>query len=457
MPPTPTAPPRALLQSKPRRVRLVLRDGAEVEGGIFLNDGQALAPYLGTRKGGWVNLVSATWISPVEETVTHAVLQADHVLFAYGPDGDIPVHGVAGTIAVRAIEVTLSDGRKLAGQLCIADRQRLSDFLHTVGKFIPIVGARNVDDGVRFGDVALNHAAVRVLRDTNPSGRATQALDMRTLDMTPPIGSDIIGGARTPPAGATPAKGSAALPPSREVPRPSMAVRPGTATPGGTPQVRNVPISVPGAAYTLEVPGPNVERRSGGHLAIRPSVVIRLDDDALTEATVSEAVDIVSPYSPAVTAIAERAARHWLSLVAERFGLAPADPRRLTAETGTAELWDGIARANELTADELAVHVAATFRLPIARLDAIAIDAVRELAEDIARQHGVIPMRTDAKHLVLACSDPMNLAAEDALRQATKKQIVFEVAPPLAILGATDWWYSRLAVPDVMPSHAPAP
>ena len=455
MPPTPITPPPRTLQSKPRRVRLVLRDGAEVEGGIFLNDGQALAPYLGTRKGGWVNLVSATWLSPVEETVNHAVLQADHVLFAYGPDGDIPVHGVAGSIAVRSIEVTLSDGRKLAGQLAIADRQRLSDFLHTVGKFIPIVGARNVETGVTFGDVALNHAAVRVLRDTNPAGRATQSLDMRTLDLTPPIGSDVVGGARTPATSGTPVKGGPAVTPSIGVPRQPQPVRPSTATPVDAQPVRSVPMSVPGGAYTLELPGPKVERRSGGHMAIRPSVVIRLDD-VMNEVTESEAVDVPSPYSPAVTAIAERAGRHWLSLVAERFGLAAADPRRLSESITTTELWDAIARANELTVDELAVHVGATFRLPIARLDAIALDAVRELPEDIARLHGVIPLRTDEKHLVVACSDPMNLAAEEALRQATRKQVVLEVAPPLAILGATDWWYSRLAVPDVMPARPPA-
>ena len=103
---------------------MVLRDGAEVEGGIFLNDGQALGPYLGSRKGGWVNLVAASWLVPVEEAVNHAVLQADHILYCYATEGDIPVHTVQGVVSVRHIEVTLSNDGRIRGSLAIADRQR---------------------------------------------------------------------------------------------------------------------------------------------------------------------------------------------------------------------------------------------------------------------------------------------------------------------------------------------
>lgn len=480
---TPQTPPPRSLQSKPRRVHLVLRDGSEVEGGIFLNDGQALAPYLGTRKGGWVNLVAAQWILPVEEQVNHAVLQADHILYAYGVEGDVPVAGATGQVAVRHVEVILTTDARIRGQLHIADRQRLSDFLHTVGKFIPIIAVHRTDTDQLVGDIALNHAAVRVLRDTAPGGRASMmtpaigstALDQGAARMTPPIGSQRvtppIGMPRmTPPVGTprmTPPIGTRTddlknAPPPRRV---TAAIGLGGVplrdaahrdTPRGTPLdtaaiaaeadgagTRSEKITIPGAEYTLEVLGPPVERRSGSTRAVRARVTLNLDGDSPV-AVHQEAEDEPPPevvYSPAVQARADRLVRHWLSLVAQRFGLNPADPRPMEDKFTTEQVWDAIARANEITADEFCVHVASTFRVPVARLDRIEPHAVQLLDEKVARRFGLIPMRSDEKAMTVACSDPTDLEMEQALRFATRHTITFELAPPRAIRGALDWWY----------------
>jgi hypothetical protein len=463
---TPLTPPPRSLQSKPRRVHLVLRDGAEVEGGIFLNDGQALAPYLGTRKGGWVNLVAAQWILPVEESVNHAVLQADHILYAYGVEGDVPVHGTTGQVAVRHVEVTLTTDARIRGQLFIADRQRLSDFLHTVGKFIPIVAVHRTDTDQLVGDIALNHAAVRVLRDTASTGRKTTALDGRASMMTPAIGAAFVehdDARMTPPLGVhtqdarnapPPRRATAAIglggvpldPTRRDTPRATpvdsaaIAAAAAAATEAG---VRSETIAVPGGGYTLEVPGPSVERRSGSNRAVRARVTLNLDGDNPVEVT-QETEDEAPPavvYSPAVQARADRLNRHWLSLVGQRFGLNPADPRPLEEKFTTEQVWDAIARANEITADEFAVHVASTFRVPVARLDRIEAKAVHMLDEKVARKFGMIPVRADEKSMTVACSDPTDLEMEQALRFATRHSISFELAPPRAIRGALDWWY----------------
>ncbi len=454
-----TPPPRSL-QSKPRRVHLVLRDGAEVEGGIFLNDGQALAPYLGTRKGGWVNLVSAQWILPVEEAANHAVLQADHILYAYGVDGDVPVHGTTGQVAVRHVEVILTTDARIRGQLFIADRQRLSDFLHTVGKFIPIVSVHRADTDQLIGDIALNHAAVRVLRDTAPTGRQATALDLRASVMTPAIGAQLIDGDQariTPPMGmradTVPDTGSPMRRPTASL---SLGgIDPARRTPSSTPAeaaasppatddagVRTEKISVPGNEYVLEVPGPRADRRSGSNRAVRARVTLNLDGDTPVEVT-QEPEDEAppAPFSPAVLARAERIGRHWLALVAQRFGLNAPDPRPLDDAFTLEQLWDAIARANDVTPDEFAVHVASTFRLPVARLDRIEPKAVQLVDEKVARKFGMIPVRADEKTLTVACSDPTDLELEQALRFATRHSIAFELAPPRAIRGALDWWY----------------
>src|ERR1039457_6609441 len=102
----PGTPQKSNIQSRPRRARIVLRDGEIVDGGIFLNEGQALAPYLGSRKGGWVNIINAKWEAE-DETHSHAVLQADHILMATSIDGDIPVYGSTAGAAMRDVDMTL--------------------------------------------------------------------------------------------------------------------------------------------------------------------------------------------------------------------------------------------------------------------------------------------------------------------------------------------------------------
>jgi len=435
MPPTPV-PPRTL-HSKPRRVHLVLRDGAEVEGGIFLNDGQALAPYLGSRKGGWVNLVAATWLIPVEEMVSHAVLQADHVMYAYGVDGDVSVHSVqGGNFTLRSIEITLTNGARIRGDLAIADRQRLSDFLHTSGKFIPIVGASRAESDTVVGDIALNHAAVRVLRDAAVNGRPAHPPD--PIRATPRAGMPAI---REPTTGASAHR--------RPGDRPVADRDPLVESPSAKATVAQTTIKGPVAEFVLEtaVP-PHAERRE----AVRPHFRLNLDDASRPPIEVTESEEAATPYSPAVNAIAERAAQHWLSLVADRFGLAHADPRRLREAYTSEDLWTGIARRNDLTVDELALHVATTFRLPLARLDELDSTALDVLKEPIAREYLVCPLRADASTLVVATADPTNAVAKAALTSATFRTVAYEIAAPTAIRGAIDWWYRALASRTTTPT-----
>ena len=97
-------------QSRPRRVRVVLRDGEVIDASIYLNEGQALAPYLSSRKGGWVNLVNVIHASRTE-TQLHTVLQSEHIMFVLSLDGDIPVFG-SGAIPNNATWTSRSRTRR---------------------------------------------------------------------------------------------------------------------------------------------------------------------------------------------------------------------------------------------------------------------------------------------------------------------------------------------------------
>lgn len=422
-----TPPTRPLtsrtLQSKPRRVHLVLRDGSEVEGGIFLNAGQSLAPYLGSRKGGWVNLVEAAWLVPQEATVAHAVLQCDHLMYAYGVDEDAAKAATpSGAVVLRRVEVTLTNDTHIRGDLAIAERQRLSDFLFTAGKFIPLVAAVRIDTGQQVGDIALNHAAVRVLHDagalsSHAAGTPPNALGAGAPHMAPSTG------AKRPSLGA-------GIP---EVPNnhtPGVVVR-------TTIQGPDAPFIVESVVPADAQPRASTERRQ----RLRPSLRLNVDDDSGTPVEEYDPGDESGPFSPHVNAIADRAALHWLSTLAERYGLATADPRKLTAAFTTEDLWTGISRANDLSVTELAEHVGASFRLPVARFNEIEASAVALLSAEVVHKHTVCPLRLADDTLVVACSDPTDRELEATLKAASGRSVRFEIAAPQAIRGALDWWY----------------
>ncbi len=153
------------VQSRPRAVHLVLRDGDTVDGGIYLTDGQALAPYLGSRKNGWVNIVDATW-GLEGELHKHAVLQTEHIVMASASRGDYPVVASTQNGVPRAVDILLEDGTRLQGNLLLGSKQRLSDYLAGTGTFIALLEASRVQDGTAIGDVAVNSACVKAVRDS---------------------------------------------------------------------------------------------------------------------------------------------------------------------------------------------------------------------------------------------------------------------------------------------------
>ncbi len=151
-------------QSKPRPVRLVLRDGDWVTGAIHLTEGRALAPYLASRKGGWTNLLNVSWASE-GMLHHHAVLQADHILWAVSKDPDLRVGTFTSASATREVDFLLEDGTRLYGRIQLAERQRLSDYLASCVRFIPVFAAARPHGGERFGDLVLNAGCVKALRD----------------------------------------------------------------------------------------------------------------------------------------------------------------------------------------------------------------------------------------------------------------------------------------------------
>ncbi|HVT38208.1 MAG TPA: hypothetical protein VHE78_04150 [Gemmatimonadaceae bacterium] len=139
-----------------------------------MTEGQALAPYLASRKGGWLNIVGAKWAGE-EEIHKHAVIQVDQILAASSTDDAIPVRRPAPG-APRAVDIYLDDGTRMVGTLHLGGLQRLSDYLSVCGRFLPVLGCERLPGGEKLGDIALNALCVKSIRGA-PSNPPHAALD----------------------------------------------------------------------------------------------------------------------------------------------------------------------------------------------------------------------------------------------------------------------------------------
>jgi type II secretory ATPase GspE/PulE/Tfp pilus assembly ATPase PilB-like protein len=122
--------------------------------------------------------------------------------------------------------------------------------------------------------------------------------------------------------------------------------------------------------------------------------------------------------------------RHWLITVAKAAGVREAGDLSTSASLPIDDAWSAVADACRLSDDALTRLVAAHFRLGVADLDVSDPDLVQRIPERIARKYGVLPLREDNGHLVIATSDPMDHDAEQALRFASRKRPIFEVVAP---------------------------
>jgi hypothetical protein len=390
---TSVPPKRPPAQTRPRRVHLILRDGVAIDCGIYLTDGQFLAPYLGSRKGGWVNIVNAVWRNE-SETHHHAVLQSDHILIASGAEADVPVYFATTGAVPRDVDIALEDGRRVQGQLHLAEKQRMSDYLSGCGKFMPVIGAKLVPADTLLGDIALNSGCVKAVRDAKvfageaPSPAEAQAQwggIRRSLSMQMPVNRDVI---NTTDA-------------SFEV-----------LTPGRVPD-RRVSQATPYVSPPTQQP---------------PSRIPVVDEASFTAAERERA---------------ERLARHWLVQVAESAGLAAPDPRPLSDTPTLEDVWRGIAQRNDMADVELAIQVAQAYRLEFANLEEVSPDALRIVPEKVARRYGFIPVKIEDKTLTIAISDPTSHEIEQQLGFLTKLNPRLVVAAPSDIRSAVDWHYGH--------------
>ena len=163
-----TAPTGRTRAQENKRLHVVMRDGSLVEGSIYIAEDMSLVNFLGSRKGGWMNMVDARR-PKLQESPSHLILQTDLVVLVSAPDGNMTVVGQAGAGAgEREIELHLIGGKTVKGVMYLAPMQRMSDYLSHSGKFVGVAGASLQPEGAAIGDVAVNTAAIGMIRESKP-------------------------------------------------------------------------------------------------------------------------------------------------------------------------------------------------------------------------------------------------------------------------------------------------
>ena len=393
------APSARTIQSRPRGVHIHLRDGDIVDGGIYLTDGQALAPYLASRKNGWVNVVNAVWLRE-GELHNHAVLQTDHVVMASASHRDIPVISETQNGVPRPVDILLEDGTRIRGNLLLGQRQRLSDYLAGCGKFLALLSASGVQDGDALGDVAVNCGCVKAVRDA-------KVFDAQGPPTSHAVAKQEWGGLRRAP----------------------------TAT--GEPQqtANRERITRPTGEIMVVTPAYANDRRVGAAPYVSP----------VTPAAPSAIPEHVGPLTEADQRRAAAASHHWLVQLAADANLTPLDARDLPDDFTSEDVWEAIALRNEMAVGELAVVVASSYRLDMADLDNVSLDAVKILPEKIAKRLGALALQSDGRVLTVAVSEPESIELEQQLGFVTRLALRFVVATPADIAGAIEWHYKELA------------
>lgn len=147
-----------------KRLRLFLRDHRILDATLRVPDGQRLSMYLASRPR-FLDLTDIDWMG-LSEQDRQLALKVDQILWAGSEDGDLKAEQPEGEC--RRVEIELESGYLMRADLILDDHQPLTEYLHAAPAFVPLREAHLMPRGKSLGDVAVNQAAIQVVRELPP-------------------------------------------------------------------------------------------------------------------------------------------------------------------------------------------------------------------------------------------------------------------------------------------------
>lgn len=149
-----------------KRLHVVMRDGSLIEGMVHVAEDMSLVSFLGSRKGGWVNMMDARR-PKLQEEPRHMIVQTDLMVIVTAPDNNMQAVSQSGAgQGEREVEMHLVGGKRVRGIMFLATLQRLSDYLTQCGKFAGLTRAVLLPDHHELGDIAVNTSAIATVQET---------------------------------------------------------------------------------------------------------------------------------------------------------------------------------------------------------------------------------------------------------------------------------------------------
>jgi hypothetical protein len=161
-----TAPNTRTRAQESKRLHVVMRDGSLLEGNIHIAEDMSLVNFLGSRKGGWMNMVDARR-PKLQEAPGHLIVQTDLVVLVTAPDRNVNAVNQSGAgQGEREVELHLIGGKRIRGVMFLAPMQRMSDYLHQCGKFAGMARAVLLPENTELGELAVNTSSIATISDT---------------------------------------------------------------------------------------------------------------------------------------------------------------------------------------------------------------------------------------------------------------------------------------------------
>jgi hypothetical protein len=160
-----TAPNTRTRAQESKRLHVVMRDGSLLEGNIHIAEDMSLVNFLGSRKGGWMNMVDARR-PKLQEPPGHLIVQTDLVVLVTAPDHNVSAVSQSGAgQGEREVEMHLIGGKRIRGVMFLAPMQRMSDYLHQCGKFAGMARAVLLPENTDLGELAVNTSAIATVAE----------------------------------------------------------------------------------------------------------------------------------------------------------------------------------------------------------------------------------------------------------------------------------------------------
>ncbi len=143
---------------------------------------------------------------------------------------------------------------------------------------------------------------------------------------------------------------------------------------------------------------------------------------------------------------------NWMVAIAEAAEVAGSVDLDTATAAQLAQAWELVARAADLSVEELVDRIAAEAGLSVADLSNVDPYAASLIPAELAWRRRAVPLRCTDRELVVATSDPLSYETGREISMLASREVTFEVATPFDVAASLEDLYGERPESDFGPS-----